>query len=176
MIDPRYPIGKYVEQPFSDTLLKEVLMDIKFLPELMENAVTGLDEYQLHTPYREGGWTPHIVVHHVADSHLNMYIRVKLAATKPEVPTVIPYDENIWAELSDVKNLPVNYSLTLLYALHARLYEFLSNLSQVDLLNKKYYHPEREEYDSIWKCMQLYAWHGKHHAAQITTLREKMKW
>lgn len=176
MIDPRYPIGKHVEKEFSETNLQEVLLDIKFLPQVLEQAITGLDEYQLHTPYREGGWTPHILVHHVADSHLNMYIRIKLAESYEETPTVVPYDENRWAEMADVKNLPVNISLTLLHSIHARIHEFVSHLSHEELINKKYYHPERKEYDSIWKCLQLYAWHGKHHAAQITSLREKMKW
>lgn len=176
MTDPRYPLGKFVEQPFSKSNLEQVLLDIKFVPQLLENAITGLDEYQLHTPYREGGWTPHILVHHVADSHLNMYIRVKLAATYETTPTVVPYDENVWAELSDVKNLPVNVSLTLLHSVHARLHEFLVHLSEDDLQQKQYFHPERKEHDSIWKCIQHYAWHGKHHAAQITTLRDKMKW
>ncbi|WP_126973323.1 YfiT family bacillithiol transferase [Gynurincola endophyticus] len=176
MKDPRYPIGKFTEQPFSKILLEEKLLDIKFLPQLLENAITGLDEAQLHTPYREGGWTPHTVVHHVADSHTNMYTRVKLAVSSETTPTIAPYDENIWAVMQDAENLPVNISLTLLHALHARLYEFLRTLPEDYFTTKQYYHPERKEFDTVWKCLQHYAWHGKHHTAHITYLREKMNW
>ena len=110
-IDPRYPLGKYEQQPFSIERKVEWLADLKFLPHLMENAVLNLDEAQLHTPYREGGWTVHQLVHHVADSHINAYCRMKLALTEDN-PTIKPYDEKLWAEMNDVQKLPINISLT----------------------------------------------------------------
>src|SRR5580765_6093091 len=111
-IDLRYPIGKYTPQPFSSNLKEEWLNDIKFLPQLLENAIVNLDEAQLQTPYREGGWTVHQLVHHVADSHINAYCRFKLGMTEDN-PTIKPYEEKLWAELDDVKDLPVNISITL---------------------------------------------------------------
>src|SRR3954471_13857728 len=125
--DLRYPIGKYEPQPFSSELKQEWLADIKFLPQAIEHAITNLDEAQLQTPYRDGGWTIHQLVHHVADSHMNAYIRIKLALTEDDV-TVKSYEEHLWAELADVKILPVNISITLLHALHARLYAAIKDL------------------------------------------------
>src|SRR5271169_41936 len=104
--DLRYPIGKFVPQPFSDTQKEEWLNDIKFLPQLLENAILNLDEAQLHTPYREGGWTVHQLVHHIADSHMNAYTRFKLGLTEDN-PTIRGYNQELWAGLNDVKKLPV---------------------------------------------------------------------
>jgi len=129
--DLRYPIGKYEPQEFSQKLKEQWIADIKFLPNAIENAVRNLDEKQLHTPYREGGWTVHQLVHHVADSHMNAYIRFKLGYTEDN-PTIKPYEENAWAETADVKNLPINISVTLLYALHQRLDDFLNSFSDSD--------------------------------------------
>src|SRR5450755_928777 len=98
--DLRYPIGKYWQQPYSQTQKQESLKDIKFLPQLLENSVLNLDEAKLQTPYREGGWTVHQLVHHIADSHINAYIRFKLGLTE-ENPTIKPYDEAAWAEMID---------------------------------------------------------------------------
>src|ERR1700755_2092769 len=126
--DLRYPIGKYVPQPFSTKQKDEWLTDIKFLPQALENAILNLDEAQLFTPYREGGWTVQQVVHHVADSHMNGYIRHKLALTEDN-PTIKPYEEKLWADLSDVETIPVNISITLLYALHTRWYTAISDLT-----------------------------------------------
>jgi len=120
MIDSRYPIGKYEAQPFSEQQKKHWIADIEFLPAELEHAILNLDEQQLATPYRDGGWTIHQVVHHVADSHMNAFIRFKLGLTE-ENPTIKPYNEADWAELADVKTLPINYSLTLLHALHKRM-------------------------------------------------------
>ncbi|HPH33346.1 MAG TPA: putative metal-dependent hydrolase, partial [Chitinophagaceae bacterium] len=133
--DPRYPIGEYEPKPFSIEQKIEWLADLKFLPLLLENAILNLDEAQLHTPYREGGWTLHQVVHHVADSHINAYCRFKLTLTEDN-PTLKTYEEQHWAELNDVKKLPVNISITLLHALHARWYEALKYVSDEEWNNK----------------------------------------
>src|SRR6476646_10630260 len=102
--DPRYPIGRYAPAEYSEKQRDKWLADIKFLPNALENAVQNLDEHQLQTPYREGGWTVHQLVHHVADSHMNAYLRFKQGMAEDN-PTIKPYDENIWANFSDVKNL-----------------------------------------------------------------------
>ena len=172
--DLRYPIGKYIVQPFSKKLLGEWLTDIKNLPQHLENAILNLDETQLNTPYRDGGWTVKQVVHHVADSHMNAYIRFKLGLTENN-PVIKPYDEAAWAEMIDTKNLPINISLTLLHALHSRWYEVLKNMSTGDF-NKTVFHPEHKKTFTLWELLGMYAWHGRHHTAHVTALRERMKW
>src|SRR6478672_5500571 len=107
MEELKYPLGKYIGQPYSDKQLKEWLLDIQTLPNQIEFAVTNLDEAQLDTPYRPDGWTIKQVVHHVADSHMNAYIRFKLGLTE-ENPSIKPYDEKMWAEMADTKHLPIN--------------------------------------------------------------------
>ncbi|MFN2457585.1 MAG: YfiT family bacillithiol transferase [Chitinophagaceae bacterium] len=174
MSDPRYPIGEYVPQPFSDELKEQWLADIKFLPQLLENAINNLDEHQLQTPYRDGGWTAHQLVHHIADSHMNAYIRFKLACTEKNF-TIQPYDEKLWATTTDVQNLPVNISVTLLHALHRRWYEFLLYLSGADW-QKTAYHPEYKKQFTLWHLLGMYAWHSRHHVAHITNLRKRMGW
>ncbi len=172
--DLKYPIGKYIAQPFSRELLGEWLIDIKNLPQHLENAILNLDEAQLNTPYRDGGWTVKQVVHHVADSHMNAYIRFKLGLTEDN-PTIKPYDEAAWAEMQDTQHLPVNISLTLLYALHLRWYEVLKNMNSADL-DKTVFHPEHKKEMTLWFLLGMYAWHSRHHVAHITSLRERMKW
>ncbi|HYC40054.1 MAG TPA: putative metal-dependent hydrolase [Chitinophagaceae bacterium] len=174
-IDPRYPIGKYEPKPFSIAQKVEWLADLKFLPLQLEHAVLNLDEAQLHTAYREGGWTVHQLVHHVADSHINAYCRFKLALTE-ENPTVKPYEEKLWADLNDVQKLPVNISLTLLHALHARWHEALKYISDNDWNNRTIYHPEQKKTIRLWTLLGMYAWHGRHHVAHISFLRERMGW
>ena len=172
--DPRYPIGKYVAQPFSEGLLKEWLTDINNLPQHMENAVLNLDEAQLDTPYRDGGWTVKQLVHHVADSHMNAYIRFKLGLTEDN-PTIKPYLEAAWAEMADTKNLPINISLTILHAVHARWNEVLRNMSREDF-DRTVVHPESKRQFTLWEFLGLYSWHSRHHVAHVTSLRERMKW
>jgi hypothetical protein len=174
MEDLRYPIGKYVEQPFSSTQLKEWLLDIQSLPQQIEYAITNLDHHQQDTPYREGGWTVKQVVHHVADSHMNAYIRFKLGLTE-DSPVIKPYDEAAWAELSDTKNLPVNISITLLYAVHSRWQEILKNMEEPQW-DRKVFHPEHKKELTLWYLLGLYAWHSRHHVAHITSLRKRMNW
>jgi len=174
-IDPRYPIGKYEQQPFTIDKKVEWLADIKFLPIQLENSVLNLDEAQLKTPYREGGWTIHQLVHHVADSHINAYCRFKLVLTEDN-PTIKPYNQELWAEMNDVHKLPINISLTLLHALHARWYEALKYVPDDDWNNRTFFHPEQKKTIRLWNLLGTYAWHGKHHMAHILSLRERMGW
>lgn len=172
--DPRYPIGKYEPQPYSASLREQWEADIRFLPAALENAILNLDEAQLDTPYRDGGWTIRQLVHHVADSHINAYCRFKLALTE-ENPTIKPYDEGKWAELIDTKNIPVNVSLTLLHAVHTRWYEIVRNMSEAGY-QRTLFHPESKKTFTLWHMLGMYSWHSRHHTAHITVLREKMKW
>jgi len=174
MDDLRYPIGKYEPRPYSDKQKEDWLNDIKFLPQSLENALLNLDEAQLLTPYREGGWTIKQVAHHVADSHINAYCRFKLGLTE-EKPTIRPYEEKPWAELADVDQLPPNVSITLLYALHTRWYTLLKSLGQEEW-NREVVHPEHNKTMTLWYLLGMYAWHGKHHVAHITSLRERRSW
>lgn len=173
--DLRYPIGKYAPQPYSEKQHQDWLNDIRFLPQLLENAVINLDEAQQETPYREGGWTIKQVVHHVADSHMNAYIRFRLGMTEDN-PTIKPYDEAAWAVLNDVQELPVNISLTLLHALHARWYSCIKVLDATALQTMTVVHPEHNRQMTLWHLLGMYAWHGKHHTAHITNLRARNNW
>jgi hypothetical protein len=178
--DLRYPIGKAEDQIFSnkgsydEKVKKAYLLDIEQCPLLLEQAITNLDEHQLNTPYRDGGWTVKQVVHHVADSHMNAYIRFKLALTEDN-PTIKPYDEQAWAALSDSQNLPVNISLTLLHALHTRWAEVMKNMKEEEWM-RTLYHPEHKRNILLWDMLGTYSWHGRHHTAHITSLRERMNW
>ena len=173
-MDPRYPIGKYEPQPFSEKQKQEWINDIRFLPLALENAILNLDEAQLNTPYRDGGWTVKQLVHHVADSHVNAYCRFKLGLTEDN-PTIKPYDEARWAELKDTQNLPVNVSLTLLHAVHLRWHEVLINITD-EQFNRTVFHPEHKKELTLWFLLGMYAWHSKHHTAHVTSLRERMNW
>lgn len=174
MQDHRYPIGKFEPQLYSERLKDQWLADIRFLPNALEHAIANLDEAQLQTPYRGSGWTVHQLVHHVADSHMNAYIRFKLGYTEPGA-AIRPYEENAWALTKDVSDLPVNISLTLLYALHQRWTVFLESFTEQDWL-KTVFHPEHKKEFSLWHFLGMYAWHGRHHTAHITALRERMGW
>ncbi len=165
MDELKYPIGKYIEQPFSEKQLREWLLDIETLPMHVEHAVLNMDEYQLQTPYRPGGWTVHQVVHHIADSHMNAYIRFKLGLTEDN-PTIKPYDEQRWAEMADTKNLPINMSITILFAVHRRWMEVLNNIKEEEW-NRTVFHPEHQKTMTLWYLLGMYAWHGKHHVGHI---------
>ena len=172
--DPRYPIGKYEPKAFSNELKEQWLLDIKFLPEELELAVNNLDEFQLNTAYREGGWQVKQLIHHMADSHMNAYIRFKLGLTEDK-PTIKPYDEKLWANTADNETVPVNVSLTLLHALHQRWYATIKDLTE-DQFERTVVHPEHGRVMSLWFLLGLYAWHGKHHVAHILSLRENKGW
>ncbi len=179
-IDLRYPIGKEVDQPdrnsnHQDVKIKDQrLLDIKMFPGLIENAVLNLDEAQLNTRYRPEGWTVRQVVHHVADSHMNAYMRFKLGLTE-DSPTIKTYDEVAWAEMIDTINIPINVSLTLLHALHIRWYEVLKNLTDEDW-QRTLYHPAQKRTMTLWELLGIYSWHGKHHTAHISALRDRKGW
>jgi len=172
--DLRYPIGNYTPQPYSDVLKEEWLADIHFLPNRLEASLHDLDEAQLQTPYREGGWTVHQLVHHVADSHMNAYCRFKLGFTETNA-TIRTYEEKLWAQTADVQDLPVNISITLLFALHQRWFYFLQHFTAADW-QKTVYHPEHKKEFTLWHLLGMYSWHGRHHVAHITALRERMGW
>lgn len=173
MDDLRYPIGRF--QPSSTFTAEERAAHIAVLRELparLSDAVNGLEDAQLDTPYREGGWTVRQVVHHVADSHLNCYVRFKLALTEYE-PVIKPYDEAAWAALPDSLT-PVDISLTLTWALHERWVALLESMTEKDF-QKKFTHPERGLQD-LATTLSLYDWHSRHHTAHITGLRARMGW
>jgi uncharacterized damage-inducible protein DinB len=178
-IDLRYPIGKVEDQlshksGYDEKIKAAHILNIQLCPSMLEQAIANLDEHQLNVPYREGGWTSKQVVHHVADSHMNGYARFKLALTEDK-PVIKPYDEAAWAKLSDTANLPINISLTLLHALHTRWVELMRNMSEDDW-KRPLFHPEYKREFTLWEMLETYAWHGKHHAAHITSLRERMNW
>lgn len=173
MTDHRYPIGKFQPVPFSTEEKEKLMWEILFLPRQLEMAILNLDEHQLNVPYREGGWNTRQVVHHVADSHMNAYIRFKLGLTEAN-PTIKPYDEAAWAELSDYR-MAVNISLTLLHALHNRWFDLLKQMSDDDF-QRTIFHPQQQKEISLWTMLGIYAWHGKHHCAHINELRERNKW
>ncbi len=169
-----YPMGKYIPKPFSEEQLQEWIIDIKNLPQHLENAVINLNEAQLDTPYREGGWKVNQLIHHVADSHMNAFTRFKLALTEDN-PTIKPYDQDAWVMLADTTNMPINISLTLLHALHARWTELLKNIKPSEW-ERTVVHPEHNKQMTVWYLLGMYAWHSLHHTAHITSLRERMKW
>lgn len=142
-------------------------------PLRMREAVAGLSERQLDTAYRDGGWTVRQVVHHVPDSHLNAYVRTKLALTENE-PTIKPYDEAAWAKLEDSRVTPVETSLVLLESLHARWCDLLRSIAERDFA-RTFRHPEHGLVTLDW-LLAIYAWHSRHHVAHITALRERMRW
>ena len=174
MSDPRYPIGKFnYDGPPTPEQREELLNQIEQAPASLRAAVSGLSEPQLDTPYRPEGWTVRQVVHHVPDSHLNAYIRTKLALTEDE-PTIKPYAEDRWAQLADTQATPIDVSLTLLDALHDRWLRLLRSLQREDW-KRTFHHPEMGPM-SLEKNLVLYAWHGRHHVAHITALRELNGW
>ena len=175
MSDLRYPIGEF--QIESEDLTKEqrhlFIEQISIAPAQLRAAIAGLTDGQLDTPYRPEGWTVRQVVHHVPDSHMNAYIRFKLALTEDE-PTIKPYNEALCAALDDSRLAPVDASLDLLESLHNRWITLLKLISPLDWA-RSFRHPERGRV-SLNMNVALYAWHGRHHVAHITSLRERMGW
>ena len=168
--DLRYPIGRFAPpEPTAETRAADVGA-IAELPARLREAVAGLDDRQLDTPYRPGGWTVRQLVHHVADSHMNAYIRFKLGLTE-DAPPIKPYDEARWAELPD-SDLPIDTSLQLLDALHARWAALLGALDAADLA-RVVRHPEHPQPMSLDRLVALYAWHSRHHVAHVAALRAR---
>jgi hypothetical protein len=173
-MDVRYPIGKFSWSGSSTPEERNRFIEaIAATPQRMRSAVAGLNAAQLDSPYREGGWTVRQVVHHVPDSHMHSYIRFKFALTEDE-PTIKPYDESRWAELIDSRTAPIEPSLNLLEGLHHRWTLWLRSLSAEDV-KRKFHHPELGTL-TIDQYIALYAWHGAHHVAHITSLRERKGW
>jgi uncharacterized damage-inducible protein DinB len=173
-IDLSYPTGRFKRPSALDTDgIARALDVIATTPARLREAVRGLSAEQIETPYRPGGWTVRQVVHHVPDSHLNAYCRFKLALTEDE-PTIKPYDEARWALLPDVAAVPLETSLALLDAVHERWLAILRGMKPSDF-ERTLVHPEtgRQRLDQV---LALYAWHGPHHTAHVTKLRERMGW
>jgi len=172
-VDPRFPIGKFHRAEANISDHASHIDVLAALPENLRAAIDGLGHAQLDTPYRDGGWTVRQVVHHVADSHLNAYIRTRLALTE-DWPTIKPYDEKLWAELADALTASPEHSLRLLDALHYRWVLLLRNLSE-DQWQRGYTHPENGR-QSIAQVVAMYDWHSRHHTAHIVELRKRMGW
>ncbi|MWC28345.1 YfiT family bacillithiol transferase [Paenibacillus sp. MMS18-CY102] len=171
----RFPIGRFVV-PESITVdqRQQWIKEIGVLPKQLEEAVRGLDDGQLDTPYRDGGWTLRQVVHHIADSHMNSYTRFKLAVTE-ERPTIKPYAEELWAELPDGERAPIGSSLRLVEALHERWHYFLERMEDGQF-ERAFIHPEHGRAMTLLEATGMYAWHGQHHVAHITSLKQRKSW
>ena len=169
----KYPIGKFV---YTNDVgeLTNAIERISSLPDKLREAVKDLTDAQLDTPYREGGWTIRQVIHHIPDSHINAYVRCKLAVTE-QSPTIKPYDEVKWAECEEAMHGDINLSVNLLDSLHGRWVSFLSSLSAQDL-ERTYYHPVNKKESKLKEVVCMYAWHGDHHLAHITSTKERKKW
>ncbi len=173
--DPRYPVGPFQSRTeLSPDERRAMIEDIAAAPARMREAVRDLSEEQLDTPYRDGGWTVRQVVHHVPDSHLNAYCRLKLALTENE-PTIRPYDEATWAELEDSRSTPIEVSLTLLESLHARWVGLLRSLKDDDF-RRTFRHPHHAGIQNLDWLVAMYSWHSRHHVGHITALRERHGW
>ena len=173
-MDSRYPIGNFEwSGSATDAERKQSIAKIADTPARLREAVRGLNEEQLDTPYREGGWTVRQVVHHLADSHMNAFVRFKLALTENQ-PTIKPYNQDLWVGTADAKSFPVNASLNLVESVHARLVALLRSMVPEDFA-RTFNHPE-SGINTLDKYLALYAWHGPHHVGHITSLRERMTW
>jgi uncharacterized damage-inducible protein DinB len=174
MTERQYPVGKFERQTnYHPNEIAEFIQILEQLPAQMRMAVKGLSDAQLETEYREGGWTLRQVVHHVPDSHMNSFVRFKLALTE-ENPTIKPYDEAAWALLSDTRDTPVAVSLDLLEALHARWVILLRSIKPEDW-KRTFNHPANGSM-TLEYALALYAWHSRHHLAHITGTRTRMGW
>jgi len=171
--DLRYPVGRFRPLATSMPGIRAAHIEtLRLLPEHLRSAVAGLNEAQLDTPYRDDGWTVRQVVHHLADSHANSFIRFKLALTE-DWPTIKPYDEAAWARLPDSR-LPIDGSLVFIDSLQARWVALLQSMSEEDF-HRGFNHPEMGR-QSLAASLALYEWHSRHHVAHITTLRQRMAW
>jgi hypothetical protein len=174
MSDLSFPIGKFhFDGPSTPEQKQKLINDIAETPAQLRDAVAGLSPQQLDTVYRPGGWTVRQVVHHLPDSHMNAFVRFKLALTEDE-PTIKPYEQQLWAELADSKETPIEISLTMLDALHDRWVRLLRSLTREDW-QRSFRHPELGVV-SLEKNLALYAWHGHHHVAHVTNLRDRSGW
>jgi hypothetical protein len=174
MSDLRYPIGRFMPPSAYSPELRTGFIDaIAALPAELRAAVRGLNAAQVQTPYREGGWTVAQVVHHLPDSHMNAYVRLRLALTE-EAPAIKPYNEGLWAELADATAADLTASLNLLEGLHQRWSVLLRSL-RVEDFSRTFTHPQQGTV-LLDRQLALYAWHGRHHVAHVTALRARMGW
>ncbi len=170
----RYPTGKWVKVPNADAATREAMIAaVAGVPEALAIALTGLTEAQRDTPYRPGGWSPRQIVHHLADSHMNAFIRLKLGITEDN-PTIKPYKEQTWAETPDCREAPVALSMSIIEGLHARWAHLLRSLD-ASAFDRTIRHPERGPM-TLCDLLGLYAWHGTHHTVQILNMRDRMGW
>ncbi|MCU7613693.1 bacillithiol transferase BstA [Chryseobacterium sp. GMJ5] len=171
----RFPIGQFQEPDnISDIELDKHIKVIKNFPEKLKNLIEDFSDDQLDTPYREGGWTVRQVIHHLADSHANSFIRFKLALTE-ENPTIKPYDEAKWAELQDSINMPVKPAMRMIKGIHQRWYVILKSLTNKQF-ERTFHHPEKEKDNNLRYYVALYSWHCHHHFAHIETLKNEQGW
>jgi hypothetical protein len=173
--DLRFPVGPLdLDAPVSEKDHARLIDEIAATPANLRKAISGLNAKQMATPYREGGWTVVQVVHHLPESHMQAYARTKLALTEDD-PTIKPYDEAKWAEQPDVWKTPPEVSLTMLEALHIRWVNLLRALTPAQL-QRGFIHPEHGRRITVERLLAMYAWHGRHHVAHITKLRERNGW
>ena len=168
--DPRFPIGKFRRAEANLTDHSASVAVLAALPQELRTAVSGMNDAQLDTPYREAGWTVRQLVHHIADSHMNAYVRIRLALTE-DWPTIKPYDEKLWAELPDARTAPIQLSLSILDGVHARWTALLGSLTE-DQWQRGYTHPVNGR-QSIAEATALYDWHSRHHVAHVVELRKR---
>ncbi|MHA6484162.1 YfiT family bacillithiol transferase [Paenibacillus sp. strain BS8-2] len=174
-MDLRYPIGTFTfEGEINSAQREKWIQEISDLPALIREATNRLSEEQLQTPYRDGGWTVRQVVHHIADSHMNSLMRFKLALTEQH-PTIRPYDETSWAELADSVEEPIETSLDFITSLHRKWVTLLRSMNN-EQFARTFYHPGRGESNALDRSVGMYAWHGNHHLAHITSLTSRMGW
>lgn len=174
MTDPRFPIGRFKARPsYTSSDRADIAGRIATFPQRLESVLAGMNDSQLDTPYREDGWTVRQVVHHVSDSHVNAYTRVKLTITEDN-PSIRPYNEKEWALTPEVRG-GIDISLSLLKAVHAKLTVIISGLREADF-RRTYYHPENKTQATLDVLLDTYAWHGDHHLAHITGLKSRMGW
>lgn len=175
MEELKYPVGQY-KKP--DTFTKEILSTaisvIEDFPKKIKQETENLSDEQLDTPYRPEGWTVRQVVHHCADSHMNAFIRLKLALSE-DTPTIKPYTEGLWAEMDDTKHFPIYSSFQIIEGVHARWAALLKNMSDIDY-NRSFIHPEKGRELSLNESTDMYAWHCNHHLAHITALKNRKGW
>lgn len=173
--DLRYPVGEFhYDGSASPTERQQRIQEIAALPQKLEAAVAGLADERLDSPYRPGGWTVRQVVHHLPDSHLNAYVRIKLALTE-DTPTIRPYDQALWAELPEARTAPIRGSIELVRGLHQRWVAMLTAMTDTDW-QRAYFHPEMQRKVPLDEVVAMYAWHCRHHVAHITSLRKREGW
>jgi len=171
----RYPIGPFTTpEQFNREEIPSWIATLEAMPKWLDLIIENLDAHQLATPYRPEGWTMAQTIHHIADSHMNAFIRVKLALTE-DAPVIKPYHEALWAETPEIFDVPVNVSITLLHAMHRRLVNLLRHFKPEDWL-RTYFHPEKQREVPLWEVVCMYAWHSKHHVEQLRALKERNNW